>query len=116
MSVPPASKFLRAQKPVAHALNPVRSNVMVPQMGLKRRQPSQDFRPVIGDRNVMILLHVRAASVAGKRDCIMILEAGCIKKRSVLYFRELAVLIEILYLGGFGLWRDLVLVGNKARI
>lgn len=24
----------------------------MPYVGLKRRQPSQDFRPVIGDRNV----------------------------------------------------------------
>ena len=56
----------------------------------------------------MIILHVEIVDLIGKRDCIMILGAGSINKKSLLYSQKPAVLIEILYAGGLGVWRDLV--------
>ena len=51
----------------------------------------------------MIILHVEIVDLVGKRDCIMILGAGSIKKKkSLLYSQKLAVLIGILYAGGLG--------------
>jgi len=48
----PNLKLLVPQKPVAHIVNPARLNIIVPQARLERRQPSQDFRPVINEVNV----------------------------------------------------------------
>ena len=39
-------------------------------MGLERRQPSQDFGPIIADRNVMIILHVETVDFVGKRTIL----------------------------------------------
>jgi len=65
-TVPPASEFLCAQKPVAHILDTVCLNVVVPQVGLDGRQPSQNFVPIIANRNVTAAMHVETIGVVGK--------------------------------------------------
>ena len=63
-------------------------------MGLERRQPSQNFRPIISERNDMAIVHVGTVGIVGKTVSIMILGDGCINR--------------ILYPGQLGLWGDLV--------
>ena len=75
---PPASKFLSLQKPVTHVLNPACSNVVVSYVGLERRQPSQNFGPIISDCNVMAIMHVGTDEAMGKRGRIVIFGVGSI--------------------------------------
>jgi len=46
---------------------------------LERRQPSQDFGPIIADRNVLTVLHIEMGDYVGRRASIKILGAGSIK-------------------------------------
>ena len=56
-------------------------------MGFDRRQPSQDFGPIIGDRKVMTVIHVEDIGAVGKRDGITIPAAGSIENIAITILR-----------------------------
>ena len=63
-------------------------------MGLERRQPSQDFGSIIGDRRVMTFIHVETIGGVSKG-----FRQPVVLKKLLLLLCELVVLIEILYPG-----------------
>ena len=82
-------------------------------MGLERRQPSQDFGPIIGDRRVMTVIHVGTIGVVGERDCITIPEAGGIKKKIAIIILRVGGVDRNIISWGIGVMEGL---GNEAWI
>jgi len=67
-------------------------------MGFERRQPSQDFGPLIGGGEVMTVVHVETIGAVGRRDSITIPVAGGIEKIANIILRVGGVDINIISL------------------
>jgi len=76
-------------------------------VGFDRRQPSQDFGPIIGDRKVMTVIHVEDIGAVGKRDGITIPAAGSIENIAITILRVGSVDRNIMS-SKIGIMEDLV--------